>query len=86
MRLHIVADELVRLQLETAIMEIGNTIDIAKSDLSWVDAPEWHTFQRACYELVHYYVEQGDTVIGPMAIGEYADFTRLLRKNFHSMN
>ena len=74
------ADELVRLQLEIAIEETGSAVDITKADLSWLDDPEWDVFQNACYDLVHYYAGQGDTVIGPLALGEYADFTRLLRK------
>ena len=73
-------DKLVRLRLETTIEETGSAIDITKADLSWLDDPEWYAFQHACYDLVHYYAQQGDTVIGPLALGEYADFTRLLRK------
>ncbi|MBC7869544.1 MAG: hypothetical protein H7Y09_01790 [Chitinophagaceae bacterium] len=74
------ADESVRLQLEIAIEKIGSTVDITKTDLSWLEDPEWYAFQDACCDLVDYYAQHGDTVIGPLALGEYADFTRLLRK------
>jgi hypothetical protein len=74
------ADELARLQLETAIEQTGRVIDVTKAELSWLDDPEWDVFLNACYDLVRYYAYQGDTVIGPLALGEFADFTRLLRK------
>lgn len=50
----------------------------------WLDDPEWDAFQAACDELVRYYIESGDTVIGPLALGGYADFLRLLRKLLES--
>ena len=73
------ADERVRLQLETAIEQTGRAINVTKTDLSWLDDPKWYAFQNACDNLVIYYAHQGDTVIGPLALGEYADFTRLLK-------
>ncbi len=73
------ADERVRLQLEIAIEQAGSVIDITKTDFSWLDSPEWYVFESACNDLVRYYAGQGGTVIGPLALGEYADFTRLLK-------
>lgn len=75
------ADELMRLQLESTIEKIGMTVTITNPDLSWLDAPEWYAFENACDELVSYYAEHGDTVIGPLALGVYADFTRVLRRH-----
>src|SRR5258708_31091589 len=73
-------DELTRLGLEKTIEDRASAVDVTKIDAAWLDDPEWYAFQEAFYAVVHYYAEQGDTVIGPLALGGYADFTRLLRK------
>ena len=73
-------DELTRLGLEKTIEDAASAVDVTKIDAAWLDEPEWYAFEQACDALVHYYAEQGDTVIGPLALGGYADFTRLLRK------
>lgn len=74
------SDELTRLRIENNMSDKASVIDVTKPDAAWLDDPGWEAFQDACNDLVHYCAEQGETVIGPLALGEYVYFTRLLRK------
>lgn len=74
------ADELKRLRLEMAIEEKAGAIEVSKPNLEWLDDNEWYEFEKAWSQLINYFASEGDTVIGPLALGAYADFIRLIRK------
>jgi hypothetical protein len=73
------SDEQIRLHLEYAIEKKAQAFDLTTANADWLRVPEWDQFIDAWYKLIHYYEEQGDTVVGPFALGSYKDFTRLLR-------
>jgi hypothetical protein len=74
------ANEQTRLRLEMNLAEKGGVIGLLKPNAAWVNDPEWIAFQNAWGDLVSYYTDQGETVIGPITLREFADYVRLLRK------
>ena len=74
------SDELTRLRIENMIERKSYSIDIIKPSAGWLNDPEWDEFLDSWSELINYYASQGDTVIGPIALGVYVDFARILRK------
>src|SRR5690349_17537738 len=65
-------------QWEERIVEASNQIDNMQPD--WFTSTEWDLFIDAWYNLVHYYEEHADTVIGVEAVREYHHIMRLFRR------
>jgi hypothetical protein len=65
-------------QWEERVIEASNEIDNMQPD--WFNSAEWDLFIDAWYNLVKYYEEHADTVIGVEVVREYHDIMRLFRR------
>ena len=65
-------------QWEEQIIEASNQIDNMQPN--WFNSTEWDLFIDAWYNLVKYYAEHADAVIGVEVVREYHDLMRLLRR------
>jgi hypothetical protein len=75
------ANYLERKRLELEMIEKSDAIDVTKLDGAWISSAEFYEFIKSWQKLVVYYTEHGDDKdIAVVAVREYLEIGRLLRK------
>lgn len=73
-------DEARRIELELAVAEAGDKLDVMQEQGLWVNTKEWEDFIAAWLILIDYYEDKAGTLISPIALKQYHEISVLLRK------